>query len=104
MRRINPTKAGLSVGAVIGVWHLIWVTFVAAGWARQIMDFVLNLHFIKLQYELAPFVLGTAAMLVALTFCVGALFGVLFALIWNSLAFEAAPEWARDTKHGTTPA
>lgn len=49
------------------------------------MDFVLRLHFIQLQYALAPFAPGTAAALVALTFCVGAFFGILFALVWNWL-------------------
>jgi hypothetical protein len=49
------------------------------------MDFVLRLHFIQLQYELAPFALATAAALVALTFFVGALFGIVFALVWNRL-------------------
>jgi hypothetical protein len=86
MRHINPAKAGLSVGFVIGLWHLIWVTLVAMGWAKPVMDFVLRLHFIQLRYELAPFAAGTAMMLVAFTFCIGALFGVIFALVWNWLA------------------
>lgn len=85
MRQISPAKAGLALGAVVALWHLIWVSLVAIGWAKPLMDFVLRLHFIQLQYELAPFVLGTAAALVALTFCVGALFGIVFALVWNRL-------------------
>jgi len=85
VRHISPTRTGLAVGVVIGLWHLIWVTLVAIGWARPFMDFVLRLHFIQLQYALAPFALGTAAALVALTFCVGAFFGIVFALVWNWL-------------------
>lgn len=104
MRHINPGKAGLSVGSVVALWHLIWVVFVAVGFARPIMDFVLKLHFIRLQYELAPFVFSTAVMLIALTFSVGLIFGLAFALIWNWLAFESAPEWARGTPSGATPA
>lgn len=91
MRHINPAKAGLSVGCVIGLWHLMWVTLVAIGWAKPVMDFVLRLHFIQLQYELVPFAVGTAGMLVALTFCVGAFFGIVFAVAWNWLAAGEAP-------------
>lgn len=85
MRQINPAKAGLALGAVVALWHFLWVSLVALGWAKPLMDFVLRLHFIQLQYELAPFALATAAALVALTFCVGALFGIVFALVWNWL-------------------
>jgi hypothetical protein len=90
MRYIHPLKAGIAVGAVIGLWHLVWVTLVAIGWARPVMDFVLRLHFIQLQYQLAPFAAGTAATLVAITFAVGLLFGLVFALVWNWLT--AAPQ------------
>jgi hypothetical protein len=85
MRHIQPFKAGVSVGAVIGLWHLVRVSLVAAGWAKPFMDFVLRLHFIELQFDLAPFALGTALTLVALTFVVGFLFGAVFALVWNWL-------------------
>ena len=98
MRHIGPTKAAVALGSVIGLWHLIWVTLVAVGWAKPVMDFVLNLHFIKLSYALAPFAAGTAAELVVLTFAVGAGFGFIFAVVWNWLASETAPNWARDSR------
>lgn len=91
MRYLNPAKAGLSVGVVVGLWHVTWVSLVAAGWAGPVMDFILRLHFIQLRYELAPFAIGTAAALVAFTFSIGALFGIIFALVWNRLA-AGAPE------------
>lgn len=86
MQKLSLTKAGIAVGTFIGLWHLAWASLVAAGWAGPLLDFVLRLHFIHLQYELAPFAIGTAAALVALTSCVGALFGIVFAVIWNWLA------------------
>jgi len=98
MRHISPARAAVSVGAVLGLWHLIWVTFVGVGWAQPVMDFILRLHFIRLQYALAPFAVGTAAELVVLTFTVGALAGLIFAVIWNWLTFESAPAWAKDSK------
>ena len=86
MRRLNPVKAALAVGIVIGLYHLVWIGLVATGLAKPFMDFVLRLHFIRLDYQMAPFEIATAAMLIALTFTIGALFGLVFALVWNWLA------------------
>ena len=88
MRHINPTKAGLSVGSVLGIWHFIWVSLVAVGWAKPVLDFILELHFIQLQFGLAPFALGTAVTLVAVTFATGVIFGCVFAVVWNWLSLE----------------
>ena len=85
MRHLSPAKAGLAVGAVFGLWHLVWVGLVAGGWAKPVMDFVLRLHFLDIQYALAPFAVVTAAMLVAITFAIGFLIGCVFSLIWNWL-------------------
>lgn len=85
MRTLNPARAAISVGAVFGVWHLMWVALVAIGAAKPVMDLVLKLHFIQLDYTLAPFVVSTAITLVGLTFAIGAVLGLLFAFIWNWL-------------------
>lgn len=98
MRNLSPTKAGLSVGAVLGLWHFVWVALVASGWAKPVMDFVLHLHFIEIHYELAPFAARTAAMLVAITFAVGCVFGFVFAIVWNWLAERPAENAARGTR------
>ncbi|WP_336958571.1 hypothetical protein [Sphingobium aquiterrae] len=86
MRRINPARAALSVGTVIGLFHILWSTLVAIGVAKAFMDFVLRVHFVRLDYAIAPFAMGTAALLVVITFAVGALFGLVFAHAWNCLA------------------
>ena len=98
MRRISPTRTALAVGAVTGLWHLCWATLVGIGWAKPVLDFILQLHFLSINYALAPFSLATAGSLVVLTFAIGALFGLVFALFWNWLTFENAPQWERD-KH-----
>jgi membrane protease YdiL (CAAX protease family) len=86
MRRIKPITAAVSVGAVFGIWHLLWVTLIATGVAKPILDFVLKLHFLQFEYALAPFVASTAITLVGLTFAIGAVLGLLFALVWNWLS------------------
>ena len=92
MRRIIPAKAALAVGIVIGIYHLAWVGLVAGGLAKPFMDFVLKLHFIQFDYGMAPFDAATGAMLVALTFTIGALFGLVFAVVWNWLAAKPADQ------------
>lgn len=99
MRHLSPTKSAIALGSVIGLWHLIWVTLVGIGWAKPVMDFILRLHFINLQYSLEPYAAATAALLVVLTFTIGASFGAIFALVWNWLSVESGPTWARDTPH-----
>lgn len=86
MRYVNPAKAGISVGAVFGVWHLMWVTLVATGTAKPVLDLILKLHFLEFDYSLAPFAVSTAVTLVGLTFAIGAVLGFVFALVWNWLS------------------
>lgn len=86
MRHLSPAKAAVSVGTVLGAYHLVWVTLVAIGVAKPFLDFILRLHFIKFDYTLAPFVVSTAVTLVAITFAIGAAFGLVFALVWNWLS------------------
>lgn len=86
MRRLNPAKVAISVGVVFGVWHLMWVTLVATGVAKPILDLILKLHFLQFDYALAPFLVSTAITLVGLTFAIGAVLGLLFALVWNWLS------------------
>ncbi|HEU4695572.1 MAG TPA: hypothetical protein VFR92_01255 [Sphingomicrobium sp.] len=98
MRYLSPAKAAISVGAVFGVWHLMWVSLVAFGVAKPIMDLILKLHFLQFDYSLAPFAASTAITLVGLTFAIGALLGLVFALIWNWLSRSDSEE------SGTRPA
>lgn len=102
MRHISPIKTAVAVGSLVALWHLIWLTLVGIGWAKAVMDFILQLHFIRLEYALAPYSATTAGALILLTFVVGAAFGFLFAVIWNWLTLETAPTWARNTRQHVT--
>lgn len=83
--RINPIKAGVAVGAVVGGGHLFWSIMVLLRWAAPLLGFILRLHFIVLPISIAPFEAGTAAMLVGLTFTVGFVGGWVLATLWNAL-------------------
>ncbi len=96
MRRINPLKAALALGYVIGLYHLAWAALVSSGYAKTVMDFILRLHFIQMDYEMAPFDATTGVTLVAITFAIGAAFGFFFALFWNWLANHSAGDEAKE--------
>jgi len=85
MRAIDPIKTGLVLGALLGGLHVLWSLLVAAGGGQAVVDFVLWMHFIKPIYVIAPFAIGTAAVLVIATACTGFVIGILFALMWNHL-------------------
>lgn len=86
MRYIRPLKAGIAVGVALGLYHLVWASLVALGWAKPLMDFILRLHFIHLDYAIEPFAPGAAAALIGVTAAIGFLFGLVFAIVWNRLA------------------
>lgn len=95
MRHISIPKSAVSVATVFAAWHAIWVTMVAAGWAAGVLNFFLELHFLEIDYQLAPYSAFTAFSLIAITFCVGGLLGAIFAFVWDWLTFADAPERTR---------
>ena len=88
--KLSPLRAGVAVGAILGLWHLAWCALVAIGWARGVLDFVLWAHFLNIPVELDAFAAGRAVVLVALTFAVGWVAGALFAVVWNRLHGDLA--------------
>jgi hypothetical protein len=83
-KTISANKAGLVLGAVLGLYHLVWAVLIALGWAQPVIDFVLWLHMIKPFIVVEPFSLGRAAGLVVVTAGIGYVIGWIFALLWNS--------------------
>ncbi|HUL42230.1 MAG TPA: hypothetical protein VLV32_10065 [Burkholderiales bacterium] len=83
MQMINPNKVGLALGALLGGLHLLWALLVAMGWARPLLDFVFWIHFIKPVYQVEPFNVLTALLLIVVTSGTGYAFGFFFGLLWN---------------------
>ena len=90
MRPVSTLRTGLSTAAMLGLLHSLWAALVAAGWGAPVVDFVLRLHMIRMTMSVGPFDLMTAAGLIALTAGIGFACGIIFALIWNTLAARAA--------------
>ena len=82
---INPLKAGVTFGALLGGYHVCWAILVALGWAQPLVDFVFWMHFIQPVFVVRPFNLATAATLIVFTSIAGFISALLFALLWNIL-------------------
>ena len=82
---INPLKAGLTFGALLGACHFFWSLMVALGWAQPLLDFVFWMHFFQPVFVIRPFSLTAAAALIVFTSISGFVIAFLFAVLWNRL-------------------
>jgi len=83
MGTVNPNKAGLVLGVLIGGWHLLWAILVAAGWAQVLLNFVFWMHFIRPPYTVGPFSAGIALILIVVTATFGYAMGYVLGVLWN---------------------
>ena len=85
MRPISPNKAGLVLGSLAGVWHLLWSALVLVGWAQSVIDFIFWIHFIKPVYVIDPFNADIALILVITTAAIGYGIGLVAGVLWNGI-------------------
>jgi hypothetical protein len=85
MSNIHPNRAGLILAMMAGGIHAIWSLIVAMGWGQALINFILWVHFIKPVYEIEPFNIVTALLLVLVTASIGYAVGNGFAMLWNKL-------------------
>lgn len=85
MHMANPHKVGLTVGALIGGWHVFWAILVASGIAQALYDFVLWAHMIHLNIVIGPFDAVAACTLVVVTAVFGYVIGSIGARVWNRM-------------------
>jgi hypothetical protein len=83
--KINPIKSGLVLGAIFGLWHVIWSLLVVVGWAQPFIDVVFWMHFIKPVYVIQGFNPAIATALVVVTSAIGVFIGSAFAILCNCL-------------------
>ena len=83
MGTVNPNRAGLVLGTLMGGWHLVWAILVALGWAQAVINFVFWMHFITPIYVIKPFQAGVAAILIVVMAALGYLMGYILGVLWN---------------------
>jgi hypothetical protein len=83
--RLDPLKTGLTVAALMALYHLAWSALVAMALAQPVIDFILRAHFIRPIYVVEPFNLGWAATLLIVVLVSGFALAFVFALLWNRL-------------------
>ena len=86
----NPVRTGLVVGLLVALWHVAWSTLVYFGVAQRLIDFVFWAHFMAPAFHVQGFEIQRAAALLAVTFGLGFVFGLIGAMIWNVLHGERA--------------
>jgi hypothetical protein len=85
MKAIHPIKAGVTLAALFGGWHVCWVMLVATGLAQSVIDFVFWIHFIKPVYVIGTFNLAVAVVLIFVTTILGFVLGFVFSVLWNKV-------------------
>ena len=83
MNQLNQNKVGLTCGLFYVLCHIGWVLMVAVGIAKPLLDWILALHFIVMDYSINAFQVMPAVLLVVIAFASGYVMGWLFAALWN---------------------
>lgn len=84
MKKMDPHKAGLTLGGVLGAWHFFWGLLAMFGMAQMFLDWILWLHLLNNPFVVAPFDPARIGLLVIVTSVIGYVIGWAFASIWNT--------------------
>jgi hypothetical protein len=87
---LDKNRAGLVVGAFLGIWHALWALLVWLGWGQRLIDFILWAHMIHVGYLVGPFDPLAAITLIVFTTTFGYVIGIFFAGVWNFLSRSRA--------------
>ena len=82
---LNPSKVALTLGVLLGGWHLVWSVLVALGLSQPLLDFIFSMHMLANPYQVTGFDVTKAGILVVITFMVGYVVGYIFANVWNKV-------------------
>jgi len=68
-------------GLCLASFHLCWVILVWLGFAQSLLDYIFKLHMLNTPFIVQPFNFLLASKLIAITFIIGAFYGVIFSII-----------------------
>ncbi len=81
--KLNPRRLAIGIGAFAAVIHFLWAIVVASGYAQALVNWKMSLHFTTAPVTIAAFDPTNAVLAIVLGFVGGAVFGWLFATVWN---------------------
>lgn len=81
--KCDKNAAGLALGLLFAVLHILWVISVAIGSAQGIMNWWQGLHFININFSILSFSFGKTLLLIVWTFVIGYILGWIFAWLYN---------------------
>lgn len=90
--KLNVKHVAMTVGCFGAVMHAIWAIVVYMGMGQSWLNMLFGLHFISLAATTTAFGYFEALLLIILGFVGGALFGGIFAKLWN---WTATKSWAK---------
>lgn len=83
---IDRNRAGLSLGLLSGLMHLLWVLIVGAGMGQSMMSWWSGMHFMmNTDYSVGSFAFGNGLLGVVMALIWGYVIGWVFAAIWNAV-------------------
>jgi len=80
---LEEKKVALAFGCFAAVIHFVWSIFVAAGVAQGFANWLMGLHMVSVPVTIGAFNWLTMILLIIVTFIIGAIFGFVFAKVWN---------------------
>lgn len=82
---MNKNKVGLTLGALLALWHLVWGIMVALHWAQPFLNWIYKLHFLNNPFKVGVFNITTTITLMVVTFIFGYIFGWVFVYLWETI-------------------
>lgn len=79
----NKNRVGLSLGIFFVIIHGLWIIIVGAGWAQDLINWMLRLHFVENPHTLLPFNIVTGIIGLITAFIMGYITGWIFVYIYN---------------------
>ena len=83
--QLNKNQAGLTLGLISALGHLLCVIAVAIGIGQALLDWTLSYHFISVAKTVVSSSLGLAIVGIISAFICGYIVGWVFAFIWNKV-------------------
>ena len=83
VRKMSKNRAGLTLGLFFAILHAFWALAVLVGVAKTYLDWILPMHFIGIMFDILPFSIVNALILVVIAFIAGYVCGWIFAALWN---------------------